>query len=470
MLILGFYYLINKTIDTIRPQYLETVEESINDTSNVLSSLIEVDLQKKNTPITDKVLQKSIRDNLFPVLAKAKSRKFQAKIYSFTKTQVDIQVYATDKNGIVIFDSEGFREGLDYSKFNDVHLTLQDKYGARSSLIKAGEDSSALFIASPIRFNQSIVGVITVIKPKDNIAVFIDLAKAKFYQASIYVAIFIAILFLILVLITLRPISKLSRYVKGIRNQEKIQFPKINIPEIRLLGQEMDRLIEELDGKKYIENYTQTLTHELKSPLSSIIASSELLESDLPMNKQLSLISNIQTEGKRIQEIIDRLLDLASLENNKNINLKEEINIKNTIEDCINSCEPELTKKRIQVISKLENKFILGNIFYFRLTIMNLLKNAIDFTKQNGKIQISLEEKSNKTWELIIWNESTPIEPYALEKIFDRFYSMPRPDTGRKSSGLGLSLVKQVCSIHGFKIEIQNENSGVQAKIIFPIS
>lgn len=156
-----------------------------------------------------------------------RTRIFEAKIYSLLKTNADIQIYVTDSKGIVIFDSEEFREGLDYSKYNDVFLTLKGKYGVRSSKMFDSEKEGALFIASPIRYQNEIIGVLTVVKPKIGVIPFIEEAKNKFWRISLLVASSIAIVFSILAYISFRPIIRLSQYVISLRNQEK------NIPEIR---------------------------------------------------------------------------------------------------------------------------------------------------------------------------------------------------------------------------------------------
>ena len=98
------------------------------------------------------------------------------------------------------------------------------------------------------------------------------------------------------------PIRKLSKYIVSIREGERPIFPKIAIPEIKELGLEMDHLIGELEGKNYIENYLQTFTHEIKSPLTTIIASSELLMDDTAIalakdNKLPIVVANMNEKG-----------------------------------------------------------------------------------------------------------------------------------------------------------------------------
>ncbi|EMO08347.1 hypothetical protein LEP1GSC137_1571 [Leptospira borgpetersenii str. Noumea 25] len=157
----GYYYFVDKIEDSIRPRYMETVEESLNDTAYLLVSLLESELFQKNVS-----LEKTSERVFSPILRISKEKKLNSKIFEITKKKMDLQLYVVDERGIVIYDSEGIRKGLDYSKRNDVYLTLQGKYGARSSPLTISESDKGLFIAAPIRKNGKIIGAVTVIKPK----------------------------------------------------------------------------------------------------------------------------------------------------------------------------------------------------------------------------------------------------------------------------------------------------------------
>jgi len=460
----------------IRPRYLESVEETINDTAHILASSIEVQLINDKSKILNNKgipyianFDQIVYQNLEPIFKNVQTHEFNAKIYKLLKTDVDTQVYVTNAKGIVIYDSHKFRKGLDYSKFNDVLLTLNAQYGARSSKIFNEEDSGALFVSSAIRMDNRIVGVLTVIKPKSSVNLFIEDAKQKFWQMSILIASLISLLFLILVFLTIRPIRKLSDYISKIRKGLNPNFPKIAIPEIRDLGTEMDHLIKELEGRKYIENYLQTFTHEIRSPLTSIIASSELLVDGMQPDKIQKLSENIQTESKRIQEIIDRLLELSSLENSQGLELTDKIDLNKLLNEIIQACNPEIQKNQITFHYEAPQQAIIikGNKFYLQFALMNLLRNAIDFTDKNKQINIKLSIAKENSSTILIFNETEAIPEYAIDKIFNKFYSLPRKRTGRKSSGLGLPLVKQVLNYHKAKITIENYKNGVLASVIF---
>lgn len=446
---------------------METVEESLNDTAHILSAIVEEELEQNPKDIYH--FKKFLHTLFSPVFENTNKRSFEAKIYSLLKTNTDIQLYITDKNGIVIFDSESYREGLDYSKFNDVYLTLQGKYGARSSKLLDTEGEGALFVASPIRFKNQMIGVLTVIKPKTGVIPFIDEAKKKFWRISLLVASSIAILFSLLAYLSFRPILRLSQYVSSLRKKEKVVFPKIGIRELNELGKEVDLLVEEIEGKKYIEAYVQTLTHEIKSPLSSILASVELLQSH--PNESDRLTKNIHEEAKRIQKLIEQMLELSSLEGKKTITMDDCVLLYDLVLEVIANFKSELEWKSIQIMIECKNKLleILGNRNYLSLSIENLIRNSIDFANQNDTIRIRIEENPDHSVDFSILDEGHSIPDFALDRITEKFYSLPRPTNNRKSSGLGLSIVSQIVELHGGKLNVQNRSPrGVEVSIQFP--
>lgn len=445
---------------------METIEESLNDTSHVLSAVVE---EKIKTNPNQRYQFKSLVENLFRnPFQNVRNRTFEAKIYSLLKTNADIQMYITDANGIVIFDSERFREGLDYSKYNDVYLTLRGKYGVRSSKMFETEKEGALFIASPIRFRNEIIGVLTVIKPKIGVIPFIEEAKAKFWRISLIVASSIAIVFSILAYISFRPIIRLSQYVTSLRNKDKKPFPKLGIKELNDLGKEVDQLAMELEGKKYVESYVQTLTHEIKSPLSSILASAELIETHPKETKRLT--STIEAEAIRIQNLIDQLLELSSLEGKNSLQLEDTVFLIPLIEEVLNRFAIELERKSLEVKRIFPNIpiQIKGNQNYLRMAIENILRNSIEFSNVNDTITIKLDLQENGMMNLSFMDQGHSIPDYALTKVTEKFFSLPRPSNLRKSSGLGLSIVKEILDLHQAQLHIRNvKPKGVEVSIRF---
>jgi two-component system sensor histidine kinase CreC len=447
----------------VRLHYVKSMEESLVDASTLLASILSSQIPSKDT------INTVILNNAFDI---ALERKFNAMIYNFNKTSMNIRVYVTNKSGIVVFDSEQGRDkGKDYSKWNDVRLTLVGKYGARSTrAVLEDPSTSHLYVASPIIFGDSIAGVLTVSKPSGSINLFVDSAKNKIMMAALISAIWIiGIAFVFSMWVTF-PIKKLTKYALAVKNGDKIQLPRLGRNEIGEMGKAFEEMKNALEGKSYVEQYIQTLTHEIKSPLSAIKGAAELLEENMPEEQRLRFIKNINNESSRIQNIIDRLLKLSSLENRQSLKEIELINVKVLLDEIVESLHTAYRSKKLTINIQCDNGIVInGEKFLVRQAITNLLQNASDFSFENGIIDIVVVNEVSMCMISII-DRGAGIPQYARNRIFERFYSLPRPVTNQKSSGLGLSFVKEVATLHGGKVVIDNcDGGGVRADLHLPI-
>ncbi len=455
-----FYGLVDLTINEIRPRYLETVEESLNDTANILA------LQLESNLVKGKLNFKSL-ESVFPKII---DKKISAQIYGLKKTNVSINVYVTDNSGIVVYDSVDKKNvGKDYSQWNDVYLTLKGKYGVRSSRsIMDDPSTSSFFVGAPIKYNEKIIGVVSVVKPKDSISPFVEMAKNKIIAGGILTGFgFLAVSFLISFLIT-SPILKLTVYVKSLKQNKRLKFPKLGNGEIGDLGVAFEEMRVDIEGKKYIEQYIQAFTHELKSPLSSIQGAAELLQEDMSTNEKDKFHKNILTESKRIGNIIERLLQLSSIENRKEIKDSEIIDVADLVSEIIESLQPQLNKKNISIQSAIgKDIFITGERFLIRHALTNLIQNSIQFSEDSGEIKIS-SSTENLLTKLVVIDSGSGIPNYAEDKIFDKFYSLSSNKGVKNGTGLGLPFVREVALLHGGSASVINrEKQGVVAEISF---
>jgi two-component system sensor histidine kinase CreC len=163
------------------------------------------------------------------------------------------------------------------------------------------------------------------------------------------------------------------------------------------------------------------------------------------------------------------MLELSSLETRKKLNAVENINLNSIIRTVLESKQPMLHKKNIQILSKSSDELLIkGDSFLLHQAISNLVQNAIEFSPPDSQISISTANYDNMiTIEII--DEGPGIPEYALEKIFNKFFSLNRPDTDKKSTGLGLNFVKEVAELHEGKITIENlPEGGVKARFMIP--
>jgi len=458
---LVLWVLVDWTVDELRPRYLESMEESMIDTATILSSLIQ---EKMDDDLID-------TDDLRTAFNTARQRRFRAKIYQVTKSRLSMRVYVVDSTGIVVFDSnDGQDEGKDYSKWNDIVLTMRGEYGARTSRINPDDPtSSVLYVGSPIISGDEIIGVLTVCKPIDSVTLFMEMARKKMIVAGLVAGLIVVAFGIVISSWITWPIQKLTDYAKAIRDGRRVNPPQLGRSEIGQLGSAFEEMREAVEGRQYVENYVQTLTHEMKSPLSAIRGAAELLEEDMPLPQKTRFIENIRAESARIQDLVDRLLQLSAIEKRRELRDVEEIDIAALLQDVSESADPIASAKNITMdIHETEHVSIRGEQFLVRQAIANLLQNAIEFSSVGGNIQLSLSMNGEQVL-IRVSDEGSGIPDYAGDRIFDRFYSLRRPDTGKKSSGLGLTFVREVASLHGGQVKIEsNSGAGNTATLVLP--
>lgn len=460
---LGFYYLTQWTIDKLRPRYLEAVEETLVDTSQILATVLEnrIDSEELKT------------ENLNQFFDKINLKSFESKIYSITKKNTDLRIYITNDSGMVLYDSINRDVGKDYSQWNNILRTLQGQYGARSTHEEKNRVSvSVLHVSAPIFYHQKIIGVITVAKPTTNINIFMKTVRPQFLIAGLVATLSVFALGLLFSYWITSPLNRLKLYAKKISEGQKTPLPAFGGKELNDLGKTFQKLHQTIQDKEYVENYVQTLTHELKSPLATIKSASELMSEEMPLEERIKFCKNIQNESNRIQELADEMLELASLEVLETPQHNEKIVLEKMIAHILKQASPLLEQQKIEVKAELDPSLtISGDPILIKQAFSNILSNAIDFSPSEKCIFITLIKENNQA-RLTIEDEGSGIPDYAQNRIFEKFYSLPRPKTGRKSTGLGLSITQEITRLHGGSLTIQNRKNktGAMVTLLLPLS
>jgi two-component system sensor histidine kinase CreC len=110
----------------------------------------------------------------------------------------------------------------------------------------------------------------------------------------------------------------------------------------------------------------------------------------------------------------------------------------------------------------------LGDAFLIHLALSNLVKNAVEFSPEAGRVRVSATTDQRHV-RIVVEDEGPGIPEFAKTRVFERFYSLARPHTGRKSTGLGLNLVKEIATLHGGSVQLEDrEPAGLQACLVLP--
>jgi two-component system sensor histidine kinase CreC len=449
----GFTLLVQYIVDGLRPRYLEAVEEGMVDSGRLLSHAIAKDSgEELNTSRIAAIFQEAGAD------------RFQAQIYGLMKTRIDMGIYVTDDGGIVVYDSHyPERIGEAYGRqWRDVRLTLEGQYGARTTRTNPSDPRSAvLYVASPILRDGKLIGVVTVYKATDNANHFISEAAWKISCAGVAIGGAMLLASFVVSFWVSRPIERLTRYARAVRDGENAPLPRLGYSrEIRQMGKAFDQMRDALEGRQYVENYVQNLTHEIKSPLSTIQGAAELLQEPMEAQQRIRFAENIHAETRRIANVVDKLLLLTSLEARKGGIEKKAVDWSRMVEEVLVLAQPLIDQKQLTLETELEAGLsVSGESYLIRQAIDNLLHNAIEFAPENSKLSVTASRQDGYA-EIRVEDEGPGIPEYARERIYERFYSLPRPGTARKSSGLGLTFVKEVADLHQGRISLRNRDKG----------
>jgi len=447
-------------VKELKPGLRQATEESMVDSANLLAEIATAEFINGNLN----------NGNFAKAFKSFKNREIQAQIWSKSKVESLVKVYITDAKGIVVYHSEGRDLGKSYYLWNDVYKTLKGQYGARSTEATKGNPLSVeMHVAAPIKVGEQIVGVLTLIKPNLSLLPFLADSQNKVKYFSIIIIIIAIILGLFISYWLTYSIRKLNIYATKIsQGKDIVPLPEFIDFELNDLAKAMDNMRQQLEGKNYVESYIHSLTHELKSPVAAIKGAAEILENQLPEKDRIFFLNNIKTESYRLELIINKLLELAALENRKGLENIESVELASLINDLEKSLHLSIHKK--QLVFKIEGTaHIEAELFLLRQAIENLLTNAIEFSPHKAEIQITMLKQQEKVL-IQIEDQGAGIPEYALDKVFTRFYSLPRLDSGKKSSGLGLSFVKQICYLHQADCKLINGKAGAIAQLIFPVS
>lgn len=454
---LAGWFVLSTVMDEIRPGVRQSTEETLVDTANLLAEILQGEVKAG-----------SLQQGRLPELLRAYGqRQPRASIWGLEKSRVNHRIYVTDAKGRVLLDSTGAAVGQDYSRWNDVLLTLRGEYGARSTREDPNDpDSSVMYVAAPIKDGERIIGVVSVAKPNRTLQPYIERSQQRLAWLGGGLIVLGLLIGALLSWWLSAALGKLTRYAQAVSAGERAELPSVHGGELAQLAQAIERMRTELEGKAYVERYVHTLTHELKSPLAAIRGAAELLDGEMPGEQRQRFVANIGQESARIQQLIERLLHLAQVEQRQGLEEQVAVPLRALVEALLQAQMARIEAAGLRIDNLIDAELCArGEAFLLRQALANLLDNALDFTPPGGAIRFSAKATASQI-ELLLFNQGEAIPDYALARLCERFYSLPRPDGGRKSTGLGLNFVEEVMALHGGELQVTNVEGGVQVRLL----
>ena len=213
-------------------------------------------------------------------------------------------------------------------------------------------------------------------------------------------------------------------------------------------------------------------SHELKTPLTSILGYSELLinmsAKDKNENKKTDFIKRINAEALRMKELVLNMLTLSRMEANWQETIDEKIDLKDIILNVFESNKIKSQKRNINIELHIESAIIIANKEKITEVVNNLVDNAIKYTDDYGEIKIILKNNKDKAI-FTVKDNGCGIESKYLNRIFERFFRVKNEKYLKvQGTGLGLTIVKNICAHYNADIYINSEeNKGTEISVVF---
>lgn len=469
VLILPLTYISWKVRTSIETSYLHSTEEGMIDTAAVVSELY-ARLHGQFGADSERVAAELSRvySNL------NQTYEIKARLFGFTKAEVDTRLLVYDPAGRVIFDTKGSVTGQDFSRWTDVRKALNGQYGSRWELDKPHQRVN-IYSTLPVFVEGRIVGAVSVSKSTNRIRNFISRSLQNLLLPGLIALVLAAAMAYALSAYITRIIWDLASRAERIAAGEgNVRLETWTRSELGTLARAVGRMREKLEGKAYVEEMATNLSHELKTPLASIRGSAELLEGPASNDPaaRAKFLGNIQTEVERLDRIVSELLKLSRIETHPAGAEATPIDAASIARETAETYRNRAVDAGIVFLAEIPDGPLPVRIAELQLKqlLTNLLDNAFQFTAAGREVRFRVARQESAI-EFQVGDDGSGIEPELLPKVFDRFFTTENPRTGNRGTGLGLAIAKSIVSANGGKISVASElGRGSTFTVTFPVA
>ena len=257
-----------------------------------------------------------------------------------------------------------------------------------------------------------------------------------------------------------RKINEISNYMNSVLNgnysldirsyeEGRLSILKNDIYKITVkLKEQTDMAINE---KNNLEMILSDISHQIKTPLTSMYVINDLLKSDkLSKKEKIEFLNKNESQLERIEWLVTSLLKLSRLDNGFVKLKKEKVEVAKLIDNCLNPLLIPIELKNQNVVKQIDNFEIDIDFNWFSEAIINILKNAHEHTNAFGTIKVEASDNSMYS-SIIISDNGTGISKQDLPHIFERFY---KGDNQKESIGIGLNMAKKIIDLSGGEINV----------------
>ncbi|MBE6961432.1 MAG: HAMP domain-containing histidine kinase [Ruminococcaceae bacterium] len=236
--------------------------------------------------------------------------------------------------------------------------------------------------------------------------------------------------------------------------------------QLRMRKNEITRLETSLDYAKRAEakrrQMTSNIAHELKTPLAVVHSYAEGLQEHIAEEKREQYLRTILSETERMDAMVLEMLDLSRLEAGKVKLARDDFDLAALAKSVFDALAIKAEEKGLQLTLELDEPVMVSaDESRIRQVLENYASNAVKYTPESGKVTAKIRQDRGKTT-FLLENESAPLPPEALVRVWDSFYRVDDSRTGRSGTGLGLAIAKSIVELHGGSVDVRNTKTGVE--------
>ena len=396
-----------------------------------------------------------------------------------------------DTQGAVLADSKNSLTGQ--------HLNLPGEPQAGAVQTPAGE--SLLYAAMPVGPpNQPIGFVLAAASRPPLLPNFITELGGGFFIAGV-VALLVSLLLGVLIARSIAlPLQRISWAAGAVAAGDyDHRVPEQGPPEVKRVAASFNVMAGQVQaGQQAMRDFVSNVSHELKTPLTSIRGFSQAIMEGATRNEaeQRRAAGIIHQEAGRMSRLVEDLLDLARIDSGQIVMQKTPLDLGRILVNTSNQLLPQAAKKNVRLVKKWNNlPGIVGDGDRLAQVFTNLLSNAVKYTPQDGRVSISgrvtqgvlrprwaqagqvqpdattsLSERGDFV-EIGISDTGPGIPPEDLARIFERFYQVDKSRKRGKGTGLGLAITKEIIEAHGGYIRAESTpKAGTKFTVLLPIT
>lgn len=256
----------------------------------------------------------------------------------------------------------------------------------------------------------------------------------------------------------IKPIRSITEATKKVASGDfSVKVNTKRKDEIGNLADNFNIMVDELNSIDYLRrDFISNISHELKTPIASIQGFTKLLADDnISKEEKDEYINIILEETTRLSNLSSNMIKLSKFENQEIVTNQKEYKLDEQLRKAIIMLEKKLNQKNIEVTLNAEPITIMQDEDLIMEIWINLLNNAVKFTKENGKIEIGVKEKDDYIM-VEIKDDGIGIPKEKQARIFEKFYQVEKSHS-LDGSGLGLAIVKRIIDLVEGKIDIESE-------------